>query len=73
MASETVWKCCGNCDSHNTYDYPAKLFCSTRYCQHKDPIVDTLWQCEKWNLVSQECHCIREALKAKNLNQNGSR
>ena len=57
---------CGNCDSHNSYDYPAKVFCSTRYAQNKDPIVDTLWHCESYNRVSQECYCVREAAKLRN-------
>ena len=52
---------CGNCDSHNAYDYPVRVFCSTRYAQGKDPIVDTLWCCEDYNPVSQECYCVKEA------------
>ena len=59
-------KFCGNCDSHNLYEFPSKIFCSTRYDKGKDPIVDTLWHCEDWRLVSQECHCVREALNEKN-------
>jgi len=57
---------CGNCDSHNSYRYPTKVFCSTRYWQHKDPIVDTLWRCSDYNRVSQECYCVKEAQKAQN-------
>jgi hypothetical protein len=56
---------CGNCDSHNSYQYPTKVFCSTRYAQHKDPIVDTLWNCSDWNQVSQDCYCVREAKKIR--------
>ncbi len=56
---------CGNCDSHNSYEYPIKVFCSTRYGQSKNPIVDTLWRCESYNRVSQECYCVREALKER--------
>ena len=56
---------CGNCGSHNPYEYPTMMFCSTRYAQNEDPIVDTLWCCDKWTPVSQECHCVREALKKK--------
>jgi hypothetical protein len=59
-------KFCGNCDSHNLYEFPSKIFCSTRYDQGKDPIVDTLWHCEDWSLVSQKCYCVREALSEKN-------
>ena len=57
---------CGNCDSHNSYQYPTKVFCSTRYWHHEDPIVDTLWHCGDYNRVGQECYCVREALKVKN-------
>jgi hypothetical protein len=57
---------CGNCDSHNSYQYPTKVFCSTRYWHALDPIVDTLWHCSDYNRVGQECYCVREALKAKN-------
>jgi hypothetical protein len=58
-------ECCGNCDSHNSYQYPRKVFCSTRYWHGQNPIVETLWRCESYNKVSQECYCAREALKAK--------
>jgi hypothetical protein len=54
---------CGNCDSHNSFDYPNRVFCSTRYGKDKDPIVHTLWSCSEWNKVSQGCYCVREALK----------
>jgi hypothetical protein len=57
---------CGNCGSHNPYEYPTRMFCSMRYAQNKDPIVDTLWCCDEWNPVIQECHCVRDALKEKN-------
>jgi hypothetical protein len=56
-------KYCGNCDSHNTYDYPSQVFCGRRFSEDKDPIVDTLWCCEEWNPSSQECYCVREAMK----------
>jgi hypothetical protein len=59
-------ECCGNCDSHNSYYYPTRIFCSTRYDKNQDPIVDTLWRCDHYNKVSQQCYCAREALKAKN-------
>ena len=64
---------CGNCDCHNCYDYPSKVFCSTRYAQNLDPIVDTLWCCRDWKQVSQECYCVREAQKAKKQNSDGQR
>ena len=55
---------CGNCDSHNCYEYPLKVFCSTLYAENKNPVVETLGFCNKWNQVSQECYCVREAQKA---------
>jgi hypothetical protein len=58
-------KFCGDCGNHNPYDYPDRIFCSTRYAQNKNPIVSTLWCCDEWNPVSQECYCVREALKRK--------
>ncbi len=58
-------KFCGNCDGHNAYEYPTKVFCSTRYGKNKPPIVDTLWCCGDWSPVSQECYCVREALKKR--------
>jgi hypothetical protein len=57
---------CGNCDSHNSYEYPTKIFCSTRYGKSLSPIVDTLWRCNDYNRVSQECYCVREALRQRN-------
>lgn len=54
---------CGNCGSHNAYNYPGQLFCSKRFSEDKNPIVDTLWCCEEWNSTSQECYCVREAMK----------
>ena len=58
---------CGNCDSHNSYEYPVKVFCSTRYAQGKKAIVDTLWSCGEWNQVSQDCYCVKEAQREKRL------
>lgn len=55
---------CGNCDGHNAFEYPNKVFCSTRYGQNKDPIVKTLWCCDEWNMISQQCYCVREALRS---------
>ena len=56
---------CGNCDSHNPYEYPARIFCSKRYAQNKEPIVDTLGGCVDWSTDNQGCHCVRDALKKK--------
>jgi len=65
MEIEKEKKFCGNCNSHNPYDYPTKIFCSTRYAQNKDPIVDTLGFCSDWKPVYQNCYCVRDALKKK--------
>jgi len=54
---------CGNCGNHNAYDYPDKIFCFLRFCENKNPIVETLWCCGEWNPSSQECYCIEETLK----------
>jgi len=36
-----------------------------RFSENKNPIVPTLWCCEKWNPSSQECYCVEEAMKNK--------
>jgi hypothetical protein len=56
-------KFCGNCGSHNAYNYPDEIFCGKRLSEDKNPIVKTLWCCENWNPASQECYCISEATK----------
>jgi len=63
---KTERKFCGNCSSHNAYNYPSRIFCSLRFFQNKDPIVETLWCCDSWNPSSQECHCVKDALKHQN-------
>ncbi|TRO51047.1 hypothetical protein E2P61_07210 [Candidatus Bathyarchaeota archaeon] len=57
---------CGNCRSHNPYEYPIMIFCVKRYGQNKDPIMDTLECCNNWSPVNQSCHCVRDALKKIN-------
>jgi hypothetical protein len=54
---------CGNCNCHNAYNYPEQVFCMLRFRKNKNPVVETLWRCEEWNLNSQECHCIEDAHK----------
>jgi hypothetical protein len=66
MEHQEKSQCCDNCGSHNPYKYAAKMFCSKRYAQNKDPIVGTLRCCSNWDLVSQRCHCVRDALNKKN-------
>jgi hypothetical protein len=52
---------CGNCTSHNAYNYPHKVFCTRRFLENKDPIVQTLWSCDRHYPASQECNCIGDA------------
>jgi hypothetical protein len=59
-------KFCGNCGNHNVYDYPYKIFCTKRFSENLNPIVETLWCCEEWNPSSQECHCVKEAKLKQN-------
>jgi len=61
--SEEKQKFCGNCGSHNAYDYPEQVFCTMRFLKNKEPIVKTLWHCEDWHLNSQECQCIKDATR----------
>jgi hypothetical protein len=65
---EMIWdkkKFCGNCNSHNAYNYPDQLFCTKRFQQNQNPIVQTLWCCEKWKESTQECACVAKALAKK--------
>jgi len=61
--NEANQKFCGNCGSHNTYNYPEEVFCTRRFLKNKEAVVKTLWRCEEWNLNPQECHCIEEVKK----------
>jgi hypothetical protein len=54
---------CGNCDSHNPYKYPDQVLCTKRLFENKNPVVQTLWCCEEWNPISEECRCVEEAMK----------
>jgi len=54
-------KFCGNCTSHNAYEYPTRVFCTRRFLKNKNPIVQTLWHCEDWIKNAQECYCVRDA------------
>jgi predicted deacetylase len=58
-------KFCGNCDNHNTYNYPDQVFCTLRLLQNKNPIVETLWHCKEWIPSTQGCYCVQEAKKNK--------
>ncbi len=59
-------KFCGNCGSHNAYNYPDQVFCTIRFCLNENPVVETLWCCEKWNSSSQKCCCVEEAYRKQN-------
>jgi hypothetical protein len=63
--AKTERRFCGNCGNHNAYDYPNHIFCTRRFSDDKDPVVQTLWCCEDWNPSSQECYCIEEAAKKR--------
>jgi hypothetical protein len=54
-------KFCGNCTSHNAYNYPDQVFCTRRFLNSKDAVVQTLWCCEEWRANLQECNCVRDA------------
>jgi hypothetical protein len=58
-------KFCGNCTSHNAYNYPDEVFCTRRFLKNKNPIVQTLWCCEEYYPSAQECHCISDAREKK--------
>lgn len=54
-------KFCGNCTSHNAYEYPVQVFCTRRFVKNKSAIVQTLWHCEDWIQNAQECHCVKDS------------
>lgn len=56
---------CGNCTSHNAYNYPDQVFCTRRFLKNKNAIVETLWCCDEWIRNAQECHCVEEAMQKK--------
>jgi hypothetical protein len=56
---------CGNCTSHNAYNYPDQVFCTRRFLKNKSAVVETLSCCDEWIQSVQECHCIEEAMAKK--------
>ena len=54
-------KFCGNCTSHNAYEYPVRVFCTRRFLRNETAVVQTLWHCEDWIQNAQKCHCVRDA------------
>jgi len=61
---------CGNCHFHNVYEYPNVVFCFKRFQQGKNAVLSTLDCCDEWELQSQECFCLRDALEKQNLKKN---
>jgi hypothetical protein len=59
---------CGNCTSHNAYNYPDEVFCTRRFLKNENPIVQTLWHCEDYYPNAQECNCIHDAKEKRNNN-----
>jgi hypothetical protein len=58
-ATDTA-KFCGNCTSHNAFEYPVRVFCTRRFLRNENAVVKTLWHCEDWIQNAQECHCVRD-------------
>lgn len=56
---------CGNCTSHNAYEYPIKVFCTRRFLKNRNPIVETLSCCSEYYPAAQECNCILDAKRKK--------
>jgi len=54
---------CGNCHYHSVYKYPDVIFCFKRFQQGKDGVFATLDCCEEWELQTQVCFCLRDALE----------
>jgi hypothetical protein len=54
---------CGNCSSHNTYDYPDVVFCMSRYLRGEKATRPTLSTCDDWRTHVQKCFCVDDALK----------
>jgi hypothetical protein len=61
----TEKKYCGNCSSHNTYDYPDVVFCMRRYLRGDKALTPTLNVCDEWQTHVQTCFCVEDALKKK--------
>jgi hypothetical protein len=61
--AKTKKRFCGNCVHHNPYDYPDRILCTILLLENRNPVVQTLWCCEKWNPIDEECCCVEEATK----------
>ncbi len=58
-------KYCGNCSSHNTYDYPEVVFCMRRFLRGEKAVMPTLSVCDEWRTHVQTCCCVEDAQKKK--------
>jgi len=58
-------KYCGNCSSHNTYEYPDVVFCMRRFLRGDKAVTPTLSVCDEWRTHVQTCYCVEDALKKK--------
>ena len=67
----TMDRVCGNCVDHEAYEYPSKVFCTSRFLSHKDPVKRTMDTCEEWSEKRQECNCVEDC--KKNLNPGSPR
>jgi hypothetical protein len=56
-------KYCGNCSYHNTYEYPDRIFCFFKFQNKDNPIVSVFDCCDTWEFKTQECYCLKDALK----------
>lgn len=56
---------CGNCSSHNTYEYPDVVFCMRRFVKGEKAATPTLTVCSEWRPHNQKCYCVEDALKKK--------
>jgi hypothetical protein len=56
-------KVCGNCIDHEAYEYPLKVFCTSRFINHKDPVRNTMDTCGAWSLKRKECTCVKDYRK----------
>lgn len=56
---------CGNCSSHNSYEYPDVVFCMNRYLKGDKATTPTLSVCDDWRNQNQKCFCVEDALRKK--------
>jgi len=64
MTTRASKKCCGTCKNHNTYDYPATIFCFEKLGKHEQHIRHILSVCGDWTESIQNCACLLEYIRA---------